>query len=165
MTINTRAAVDQVVGARVSGRKETQKSGAPGFKMMRAEEESGKGGRLPPVTEILNTRSRGAGAVENVKAIIGEKGEKIVSVPAPIIEEMELEGEEVEVEFKREQNNKSRAEIPQEILNVVARTMQGGQEGDGINQWKYCLQHSYRVLCQIGWTLTWGKNMRRKYRR
>jgi len=40
--VNTRAPVDQIVGARVSGRKETQKSGAPGFKMMRAEEESGR---------------------------------------------------------------------------------------------------------------------------
>jgi len=47
----------------VSGRKEVQKSGAPGFKMMKAEEESAEGGRLPPVTEILSTRSRGAGAV------------------------------------------------------------------------------------------------------
>jgi len=83
------------VGARVSGRKETQKSGAPGFKMMRAKEESGEGGHLPPVTEILNTRSRGAGAVENVKAIIEKKGKKIVSVPAPIVEKMDLEGEEV----------------------------------------------------------------------
>jgi len=132
MRVNTRAAVDQIVGARVSGKKETQKSGAPGFKMMRAEEESGEVGRLPPVTEILNTRSRGAGAVENVKAIIEKKVKKIVTVPAPIIEEMELKGEEVEVDFEREQIYEGRAEIPQEILNEVARTMQGGHEGDEI---------------------------------
>jgi len=132
MRVNTRAAVDQIVGARVTERKETQKSGVPGFKMMRAEEESGEGGRLPPVTEILNTRSRSAGAVKNVKAIIKKKGKKIVSVPAPIIEEMELKGEKVEVDFEREQVNAGWAEISQEILNVVARTMQGGHEGDEI---------------------------------
>jgi len=34
MRVNTRAAVDQIVGERVGVRKETQKSGAPGFKMM-----------------------------------------------------------------------------------------------------------------------------------
>jgi len=43
MRVNTRAAVDQIVGARMSARKETPKSAASGFKMMRAEEESEKG--------------------------------------------------------------------------------------------------------------------------
>jgi len=132
MRVNTRAAVDQIVGARMSARKETQKSGTSGFKMMRAEEESEEGGRLPPVTEILNNKSKGTGAVEIVKAVIEKKGKKIVSVPAPIIEEMELEGEEVEVDFEGEQGNEGRVEISQDILNDVARTMQGAHEGDEI---------------------------------
>jgi len=57
MRVNTRAAVEQIVGARVSGKKEVQKSGAPGLKMMRAEEEVRDDGLLSPVTEILNTRN------------------------------------------------------------------------------------------------------------
>jgi len=101
MRVNTRTALDQIVVERVSVSKEIEKSGAPGFKMMRAEEESGECVRVPPVTEILKTRSRGA--VENVMNILEKKGKKIVCVPAPIIEEMELEGEEVEVDFEREQ--------------------------------------------------------------
>jgi len=103
--VNTRATVDQIVGARVSARKETQKNAASGFKMMRTEEESEEGRRLPPVTEILNHKNKGTGAGENVKAVVEKKGKKIISIPAPIIEEMDLEGEEVEVDFEGERVN------------------------------------------------------------
>jgi len=49
------------------------------------------------VTDILSNRNRTAGAIKNVKGVIGKKGKKVVSVPAVIVEEfveeMELEGE------------------------------------------------------------------------
>jgi len=64
-----------------------------------------------------------------MKAVVEKKGKMIVSVPALIIEEMDLEGEEVEVDFEGEQVNESRVGILQEILNDVARTMQGGHKG------------------------------------
>jgi len=51
MKVNTRAAVDQIVGARVSARKEVSKSSAVGARMMRAEGELI--GKLPPVTVLL----------------------------------------------------------------------------------------------------------------
>jgi len=102
MKVNTRAAVDQIVGTRMSAKKETTKSTVSGFKMMRAEEESEEGNRLPPITEILN-KCKTKGAVENVKKVITVKVKKVVSVPAPVIEEMELEGEEVQVDFEGEQ--------------------------------------------------------------
>jgi len=91
MRVNTRAAVDQIVGMKWSGRKEIKKSGAPGIKMMRAEEETGDGSHLPPVSAILGTKTRSAGAVENVKSITEKRGKKLISIPAPVIEEMELE--------------------------------------------------------------------------
>jgi len=50
--------------------------------------------------------------VENVKKVTAVKVKKVVSVPAPIIEEMELEGEEVEVNFEGEQVIVGRVEIP-----------------------------------------------------
>jgi len=66
MRVNTRAAVDQLVGEEVSKKIKTEKSRTPGLRMMRAE-EAGEGSRLPPVSEILSTKTRGAGAVENKK--------------------------------------------------------------------------------------------------
>jgi len=89
MKVNTRAAVDQIVGAKVTRKKEVQKSGSSGSKMMRADEESRTDGPLPPVTETLNARSRSVSVRKNVKAVIKKKVKKTVSIPAPIVEEME----------------------------------------------------------------------------
>jgi len=83
------------------------------------------------VSEILNIKSTSPGVVENIKTIVEKKVKKTVSVPAPIIEEMELEGEEVEIDFEIEHRNECRTEVSQNILNEVVRSMQGGQEGDG----------------------------------
>jgi len=115
---------------RTKGVVRKEKVEALGGRRMRAEGESREGARLPPVTEILSAKSKGSGAVENVKTIVEKKGKKIVSVPAPIKKKMELEGEEVEVDFEREQSNEFRVDLSQEILNEVARNMPGGQEGD-----------------------------------
>jgi len=130
MRVNTRAAVDQIVGTRMSARKETTKSTVSGFKMMRAEGESEECNRLPPIAEIIN-KGKNKGDVENVKKVITGKVKKVVSVPAPIIEEMELEGEEVQVDFEREEVIIGQVEISQEILDDVSRTMQGGHEVNG----------------------------------
>jgi len=89
MRVNTRAAVDHIVGAEVSKKRETEKSRTPGVRMMR-EEEAGESSRLPPVSDILSAKTRGAGAVENEKNITMKKGKKVISVPAPIVEEMEV---------------------------------------------------------------------------
>jgi len=77
--------------------------------MMRAEEQTGDGNRLPPVSVMLGTKVRGADAaksleVENVKAV------------GPVVEEMDLESGEEEEDFGKEQRNEVRVEIPQDIL-------------------------------------------------
>jgi len=131
---NARLAVEQITGTKGVLRKEkvAEKVAALGRRMMRAEEESGEGGCLPLVTEILSAKSKGSGAVKNVKTIVEKKGKKIVRVPDPIIEEMELEGEEVEVDFERE-NSEGRVEIPKEISDeIVARSVFGEGETEGI---------------------------------
>jgi len=125
---NAKLAVEQMIGTKKVVRKE--KVAALGRWMMRAEGEIREGSRLPPVTENLSVKSKSSGAVENVKTIIEKKGKKTVSLPAPIIEEMELEGGEVEVDFEIEQSNECRGEVSQKILNEVVRSMQGGQEGN-----------------------------------
>jgi len=89
MKANTPAAVDQIVGTKVTGKKEVPKSGPSGLRMMRADEESRTDGQLPPVTEILNARSRSVIVVDNVKAVVKKKVKKTVSIPPPIVEEME----------------------------------------------------------------------------
>jgi len=58
MKVNTRAAVDQIIGVKGSGRKETERSGAPGLRMMRAEEETGGGSRLPQCQRVLIIKTR-----------------------------------------------------------------------------------------------------------
>jgi len=98
--------------------------------MMRAEGEIGEGSRPPPVTEILNVKNKSSDVMENGKTMVEKKTKKTVSVPAPIIEEMELEGKEIEIDFEIEQRNECGAEVSQKILNEVARSTQGGQEGD-----------------------------------
>jgi len=66
--VNTREAVAQIVGAQVTGKKELQKSGPSGLRMMKVDEENRTDVQLPPVTEILSARSRIV--MENVKAVI-----------------------------------------------------------------------------------------------
>jgi len=56
------------------------------------------------------------------------KIKKTVSIPPPIVEEMELDVVEVEVDFEKEQEGA--AEIPQDILNEVVKNLNEG-EGQG----------------------------------
>jgi len=128
MKINTREAVAQIVGIKVTGKKEVQKSGQSGLRMMRADEENRTDVQLPPVTEILNTRSRVV--TENVKAVAEKKEKKTVSIPPPIIEEMELDVVEIEVDFEKDQEGA--AEIPQDILNEVTKNLNEGQGGEEV---------------------------------
>jgi len=116
MRVNTRVAVDQIVGAKGSETKETEKSGTPGLRMMRAEEETGEGSCLPPVSEILGANARGAGAVENVKGLTGKRGRKVINIPPPVVEAMELESGGEEVDFGQEVRDEIRVEIPQDIF-------------------------------------------------
>jgi len=132
MRVNTRAAVDQIVGEKWSGRKETEKSGTPGLRMMRAEGEMGDGSCLPPVSAIFGPKTRGAGAVDNVKSLTEKRGKKVISIPAPVVEEMELESGGEEVDFEKEQRDDVRVEIPQDILKVMARSVTGEQKGGEI---------------------------------
>jgi len=121
---NDKLTVEQIIGTK-------DKVTALGRRMMRAEGENGESSRLPPVSEILSTKSKSPGVAENVKIMVEKKAKKTMSVPAPIIEEMELKGEEVEIDFEIEHRNECRAEVSQKMLNEVVRSMQGGQEGDG----------------------------------
>jgi len=76
--------------------------------MMRADEENRTDVQLPPYTEILSTRSRIV--TENVKAVAERKVNKTVSIPPPIVEEMELDVVEIEVDFEKDKENP--VEIP-----------------------------------------------------
>jgi len=82
------------------------------------------------VNEILSAQSKSSGTVENVTIIVEKKKKKIVSVPAPIIEEMELDVVGVKVDFERD--HEEAAEIPQDVLNEVWRKMKEGQKGQGV---------------------------------
>jgi len=61
MKANTRAAVDQMVGAEVVRKKDTEKSATVGRIMMRTEESTGMVSRLPPIAALLSV-----GAKDNV---------------------------------------------------------------------------------------------------
>jgi len=92
--------------------------------MMRAEEETGDGNRLPPESVMLGTKDRGDVVardeeVENVKVVLHKKGKKTLNIPESVVEEMDLESGEKEKEFEKEQRNEVRVEIPQDILRVV----------------------------------------------
>jgi len=131
MKANTREAVDQIIGEKGSGKKETEKSGMPGLRMMKAEEETGEGSRLPPVSANFGAKTRGAGGVENVQSKTEKRGKKIQSIPTPVIEEMELESEGEEVDFEGEQRDEVGVEIPQDILKMVVHSVLGDQEKKG----------------------------------
>jgi len=57
-----------------------------------------------------------------------KKGKNLISVPAPIVEEMEIGSGGEEIEFGNEQ----RVEIPQDILKVVTQYVMGDQEKNEI---------------------------------
>jgi len=118
---NARLAVEQMLGTKEVVRKE--KVAALGRRMMRAEGELV--GKLPPVTVLLE-REVTVKAVENVQANKGRVAKKVIKVPNPIIEEMELEGGEVEIDFETEQCAQKRGEVAQKIFEEVVRDMQGG---------------------------------------
>jgi len=79
---------------------------------------------------MLGTKVKGAGGAknletENVKAIVPDKkAKKALNIPAPVIEEMEMESGE-EDDFRAEQRNEVMVEIPHDILTVQA----GGEAG------------------------------------
>jgi len=126
MRVNTMEAIVQLVGGKGVGKNEMQKSEQSGLRMMRAVEENRVDVQLPPVTEILNTRSRVP--TENVKAVTERKVKKTVSIPPPIVEEMELDVVEVEIDFEKDQDGAP--EIPQDILNEVVDNL-NEEEGQG----------------------------------
>jgi len=66
--------------------------------------------------------------VENEKNITMKKGKKVISVPAPIVEEMEVGSGGDEVDFGKEQREDVRVEIPQDILRVVTQSVTENQE-------------------------------------
>jgi len=92
--------------------------------MIRAEEETVDGNCLPPVSVILGTKVKGAGGsknleTENVKStLLKKKAKKALSIPAPVIEKMDMERGEEEEDFGKEQRNELRVEIPHDILTV-----------------------------------------------
>jgi len=55
---NTRAAVDQMVGAELVRKKDTEKSATVGRRMMRPEEGAGTVSRLPPIAALLSGRGK-----------------------------------------------------------------------------------------------------------
>jgi len=73
---------------------------------IRVEDDEGRRGgkgecsRLPPVSDILSANTQGAGTNENVKRVMERKEKKVVDIPTPVMEEMEIKGGEVEVDFE-----------------------------------------------------------------
>jgi len=88
---------------------------------MRAEGETGDGSWLPPIAVLLSAGDRNGVVardkqVENVQLVKDKKGKKILKIPEIVTEQMDLEsGEE---DFRREQRDEVRVEIPQDILRV-----------------------------------------------
>jgi len=115
---NARLAAEQITELKGGVRKET----GPGLKMMRVEEEAVNRYRLPPVSVIL--KGRGAGVAknletENVRATVSDKRvKKTVNIPATVVEEMDMESGKEEEDFRKEQRNEVRGEIPCDILAV-----------------------------------------------
>jgi len=126
MKVNTKEAVAQIVGIKMTEKNEMKKGGQSGlWMMMMADEENRADVQLPPVAEILSTRSRVL--TENVKTVAERKVKKTVSVPPPIVEEMEFDVVEVEIDYEREQEGA--AELPQDILIEVVKSLNEGQGG------------------------------------
>jgi len=113
--------VEQIVKLKGDVRKETGKNVGTGLRMMRAEEESGDGNRLPPVSVMLGTKVRSAGGaknleIENLKAMVPEKKvKKVLIIPEPVIEELDMGSGQKKKDFGREQRNEVRVEIPHDI--------------------------------------------------
>jgi len=109
---NARLAVEQIGGVR----KEAEKNVGLGLKMMRVEEGAVDENRLPPGFVMLKgKRAGGAKNLEtkNVKASVPDKrGKKTLSIPAPVVEEMDMESGEEEDDFEKEQRNEVRVKIP-----------------------------------------------------
>jgi len=62
----------------------------------------------------------------------GRVAKKVMRVSTPVIEEMELEGEEVEIDFEGERREGDVVVIPQDILDVVVQTIQEERQGNQI---------------------------------
>jgi len=91
--------------------------------MMKAEGETVDGSRLPPIAVLLSAGDRGGvlarnKEVENVQLVKDKKGKKNQKITESVTEEMELESGEEEEDFRREQRDEVRVEIPQDILGV-----------------------------------------------
>jgi len=127
MRANTRAAVDQVVSARLSARKEVSKSSVGCARMMRVEGEEVK--KLPPVLVLLDRGEVEVRTLNHVQVTKGRVAKKVMKVPTPVLEEMELEGEELEIDFEGERREVNVAEIPQDILDEVIQTIQEERQG------------------------------------
>jgi len=112
------------------GGEKKEKSAAVGRRMMRAEGEVA--GKLPPVSVLLDRGDVAVRAVDHVQAMKGRVAKKVIKVPTPIIEEMELEGAEVEIDFERERGEVDVVEIPQDILDVVVQTIQEERQGNQV---------------------------------
>jgi len=122
---NIRAVVEEL-SINVGGDKK-EKSAAVEKQMMRAEGEVIV--KLPPATVLLDKGSANVGATDHVQAVKGRVAKKVMKAPDPIVEEMELEGGEVEIDFEGERAEVHVVEIPQDILDVVVQTIQEERQG------------------------------------
>jgi len=98
MRINTRAAVDQIVWSEVAKKKEGEKCVLVGKRMMRTEEGTKEGNRLPPIALMLSAVGKGnvlgpqGQEVENTKMVKERKGKKVLEIPERVVEERDVEG-------------------------------------------------------------------------
>jgi len=119
MRVNTRAAVDQIVGGEVAKKKEGEKCVVVGKRMMRPEERTKECDRLPPIELILSAGSKGNvldpqnQRVENAKLIKEKKGRKNLEIPEKVVEEMDVEGGEED--FGIDQRTEVVVEMPLDL--------------------------------------------------
>jgi len=119
MRVNTRAAVDQIVGSEVTRMKKAEKCVIVGKRMMRTEEGTEEGNRLPPIALILSAGSKvnvlepQKQGVENTKTIKEKKGRKISGIPERVVEEMDVEGGEED--FGIDQRTEVVVEMPLDL--------------------------------------------------
>jgi len=160
MRVNTRAAVDQIVRSEVNRKKEVEKGVIAGKRMMRTEEGTEEGNRLPPIALMLSAGSKEHvlepqnPEVESIKTVKEKKGRKVLEIPERVLEEMDVEGGEEDFGIDR------RAEV----LVEMPLDLPGGQDVIEIEGTVEVLTTTFlQENCLTGWK--WGRNTIYVYKR
>jgi len=122
MKANTRAAVDQMVGAEVVRKKDTEKFATVGRRMTRTEEGTEMVSLLPPITALLRAEAKDdvvtqEQMLKKVTFMKEKKGEKVLKIPESVVEDIDLESGEEE-DFRMGQRNEVVVDTSHELPGI-----------------------------------------------